>query len=430
MPADSHAEPPRPMGAQERWNVAKSTTCESCFGMALNLVAPVTALPLLLGYLGAGKVLIGLSFSIASAGWFVLQLPGMMIFGRRQRTKRFLIPWAASVCLPTYIGLAAVVYLLPHTHPTLCSYLILLIFAVRIMVGGMNTPVWMDWQARLFRRQIRGHAIGFIAGGSAVGACVAAVASGRLQAWMGFLDSYPVLFLAAGVLSLTGLSVLSFVHEAEHVSAPGPQLRVKDLFQRFGVSWREPNYRNYLWGRAILTLGGGATAFAVHFHTPEGGAVPADLVVTLGLFLFVVNAVSAPLLGRLGDHAGHKGGVILGALSQCGAIAAAYWGRGTAACAVCFGLLGVAFASSWVSHNNMLFETCPHDSRVAHLALSNLFFMPFAFGIPIATGVLMDALGYHAGIGLTLIPTALGTLYLLLSVREPRTVELLNGEGP
>jgi hypothetical protein len=112
MPQNDHIAPPQPMSAQERWNVAKSTTCESCFGMALNLVAPVTALPLLLGYLGAGQVLLGLSFSIASAGWFLLQVPGMFVFGRRRRTKRFLIPWSAGICLPTYAGLAATVYLL------------------------------------------------------------------------------------------------------------------------------------------------------------------------------------------------------------------------------------------------------------------------------------------------------------------------------
>ena len=430
MPSCSHVSPAEPMSGQERGNVARCTACESCFGLALNLVAPMTALPLLLGYLGAGQVLLGLSYSIASAGWFLLQVPALVVFGRRRRTKRYLIPFSAAVCLPTYAGLAAVVFLLVHTHPTLCSYLILLIFAVRIMGGGMNTPIWFDWQARLFRQEIRGHAIGFIAGGSAVGACVAAVVAGRLQAWMGFVDSYPLLFIGAGVLSLTGLSVLWFVREPDHATAPAPELQVRDLVQRFGASWREANYRSYLIGRIILTMGGGAAAFyAVHFNTPEGGAVPADRVVTLGLCLFAVHAVSGPLLGRLGDHAGHKGGIILGALSQCGAIAVAFWGRGWLACAVCFALQGVANASAWVSHTNMLFETCPHDSRVAHLTLSNLLLMPFAFFIPILTGVLVHMLGYRTGLGLTLVPTVAGTVWLLLVVKEPRTVELLRNEG-
>jgi MFS family permease len=418
------------MTGLERSNVAKSTTCESCFGMALNLVAPVTALPLLLEYLGAGQILLGLSFSIASAGWFLLQVPGLVAFGRRRRTKYFLVSWAAAICLPTYVGLAATVFLLAHTHPTLCSYLILLIFAVRIMGGGMNTPTWLDWQARLFRQEIRGHAIGFIAGGSAVGACVAAVVAGRLQAWLGFVDSYPLLFLGAGALSLTGLSVLLSVREPKPPAGPSPELQVSDLLHRFRASLRESNYLRYLIGRVILTVGGGATAFyAVHFNTPAGGAVPAERVVTLGLFLFGFHAVSGPLLGRLGDRGGHKGGIILGALAQCGSIAVAYWGRGAVACAACFALLGVASASAWVSHTNMLFETCPHDSRVAHLTLSNLVLMPFAFLIPLGTGVLVEAVGYRAGIGLTLIPTVLGTLWLLAAVREPRTVELGRGEA-
>jgi len=153
--------------------------------------------------------------------------------------------------------------------------------------------------------------------------------------------------------------------------------------------------------------------------------VPPERVVTLGLFLFGMHAISGPLLGRLGDRAGHKAGIAVGALAQCAAIAVAFWGRGAVACAASFALLGVAFASAWVSHTNMLFETCPHDSRAAHLTLSNLVLMPFIFTVPLGTGILMRVVDYRAGIGLTLIPSVLGTLWLLFVVKEPRTVELM-----
>ncbi|MGD2174089.1 MAG: MFS transporter [Candidatus Brocadiaceae bacterium] len=420
------------MNPEERGNVVRCTLCEGFFGTAINLVAPVTALPLLLEYLGAGKIMLGLSFSIASAGWFLLQPVGLVLFGRRKRTKRFLIPWSASACTPAYLGMAASVYILARQHPRLCSYLVLAFFAVRIMGGGLAVPMWFDWQAMLFRRRIRGLAIGLIAGASALGAAVAAVAAGRAQEWLGFLPSYPPLFIAAAVLSLLGLAMLIPVREPASVSAPSPRLRVRDLLHRFGLSLRQRNYLSYLVGRIILTTGAGAVAFvAVHFKSEEGGAVAAPLVVTFGLFLFLAQGIAGPVLGRLGDRMGHKAGIAVGALAQCGAIAVAYWAAGPVACAICFALMGAAFAASWVSHVNMLFETCPHDSRVAHITLSNMVLSPFIFLVPLGTGALMDVVGMRTGIGLTLVPTVLGTLWLFLAVKEPREVELLSAqEGP
>jgi MFS family permease len=171
-------------------------------------------------------------------------------------------------------------------------------------------------------------------------------------------------------------------------------------------------------------VGGGATAFyAVRFQSVEGGGVAAGTVITLGVLLALPQGVASYPLGRLGDRAGHKKGVVIGALAQAVAIAVALLGRGPIACSLCFASLGVAFASGWVSHTNMLFETCPHDSRPAHITLSNVLLSPFVILAPIGTGWLMESAGQRAGIGMTLVPTALGVLWLILAVKEPRETE-------
>ena len=77
------------MHSNERANSWKCATGEGFFGVGMGLVAALTVLPLLLKHLGAGKVLLGMSFGVACAGWGLAQLLGLVLFGRRRRTKRF-----------------------------------------------------------------------------------------------------------------------------------------------------------------------------------------------------------------------------------------------------------------------------------------------------------------------------------------------------
>ena len=66
----------------------------------------------------------------------------------------------------------------------------------------------------------------------------------------------------------------------------------------------------------------------------------------------------------------------------------------------------------------------PHDSRVAHITLSNMVLGPILALVPVGTGWLVDHVGVRTGIGLTLIPTVLGIAWLAMMVREPRDIEL------
>jgi MFS family permease len=208
-------------------------------------------------------------------------------------------------------------------------------------------------------------------------------------------------------------------------------LKPGDLFRRFGRSLGEVNFRRYLIGRILMTLGaGGAAFYAVHFQSEAGGGVPEPTVIKLSSLLMVGQCLVSYPLGRLGDRMGHKVGIVLGAFGQVAAIAVAFLGRGPMACGAAFILCGVAWAAAWVSHINMLFETCPHDSRVAHITLSNMVLGPVLALVPMGTGWLVEAVSVRTGIGLTLVPTLLGVLWLALMVREPRHVELDRRSGP
>jgi len=410
---------------EERSNALKAVAGEGLFGTGMGFLSAVSVLPLLIRSLHGSQIEVGLIGSIFWAGWLVLQPLSFFLFGRRRRTKRFLVPWSFAFAVPTYLAIGAVVYFLGPRQPALCRTLLLVILAVRVVGGGMGVPFWLDWQAAIFRRQIRGRVIGLTATFSTLGGALAAFAAGKVVGHMDFPGSYALLSAVSVVFFVVALACYATVREPDSLYAPYVPFRTADLFRQFGHSLREPNFRRYLVGRILVTLGAGAAAFyAVHFKDPSGGSVPAATVVKLSSLLFLAQCAASYPLGRLGDRAGHKAGVVLGALGQVGAIVVAYFARGPVACGATFALVGTAWAASWVSHVNMLFETCPHDNRVAHITLSNMVLGPVLALVPVGTGWLVSLVGMRAGIGLTLIPTLLGMAWLALMVREPRHVHL------
>jgi MFS family permease len=419
---------PLELKEHEGGNIARCAVGEGLFGLGMGLMSVITVLPILLEkYLGAGDVQLGLAFSLGTAGWLLAQPLGMLALARRRRTKRFIIPWAFCFVVPPFLAMGTAVYLLGLERPRLCAAIVLGLLAVRIVGGGAAMPLWFDWQAMVFRRGIRGFAIGLIAGSSAVGAALAAVIAAGVRLKLDFPLNFALLFWAAVPFFAAGLTSYCTVREPDALREPQPTKRAADLLRLFRRSLGERNFRSYLIGRVLLTLGSGAPAFfAVHFSSPAGGDVPEATVFALGLFLTVASMASGPLLGRLGDRAGHKKGVLIGAGAQLVAIAVAAFCVGRLACGVTFALLGVAWSSSWVSHHNMLFETCPHDSRVVHITLSSMVLGPVLFLVPIATGWMMAHVpGRPTGIALTLVPGVLGLLWLIARVREPREIEVL-----
>ncbi|MCK4284035.1 MAG: hypothetical protein KAX44_06935 [Candidatus Brocadiae bacterium] len=413
------------MNPDERKNALKCVAGEGLSGTGMGLLGSVSVLPLLFSALGATEVEVGLLGSIFMAGWLLLQPLSLFLLGRRRRTKRFLLPWGFFCAVPTYLGAGAAVYFLGTGRPRLCGVVVLVLLAVRVLGGGMAMPFWLDWQAMVFRRDIRGRVIGMMVGAFTLGGALAALVAGRAVECLSFPSNYSLLFLIASLFFVVSLGSFWMVREPDSLSAPYIPLKTADLFRRFARSLSDRNFRSYLIGRVLMTLGaGGAAFYAVHFKAAAGGGVAAATVIKLSSLLFLAQcAVSYPL-GRLGDRAGHKVGVVVGAVAQVGAISVAYLGRGAVACGVTFALVGISWAAVWISHVNMLFETCPHDSRVAHITLSSMVLGPVLVLVPVGTGLLMRHVGMGPGIGLTLIPTLLGVGWLALMVKEPRDIEL------
>ncbi len=411
------------MNPDERANALKVTATDGLHGTGMGFVALLTVLPLLFSKLGAGKVEIGVLSAIGVAGFILGQPLGMLVLGRRRRTKHFFVRWVLFAWTGTHLAMGAVLYFLAPGAPPLCRYVLLALFAAITFGDGMLLPIWVDWQGALFSRQSRGRAMGMIAGAWAFGQGLGSLGAGAIQGSLPFPLDYSLLFLLAAVLFASSVNFTWRVREPESITRDRESFEVADLWGFLRQSLRQANFRSYMVARVLLGIGGGAALFySVHFRSADGGGVGEGAVIKLGALLAFSQFGASNVLGRLGDRMGHKRAVALGSLAQAAAIAVAFVGSGWLACAACFAVLGVSWSSGWVSHNNMLFETCPHGHRVAHIALSNALLGPFVLVAHLGTGLLIARVGVRAGIGLTLIPTVLGILWLILAVREPRDI--------
>ncbi|MHC4789191.1 MAG: MFS transporter, partial [Planctomycetota bacterium] len=203
---------------EERANALRCTATDGCHGMGVGLVAAITVLPLLFRFLGADEMELGLLFSVATAGFILGQPLGLLLLGRRRRTKGLLVPWIFAVWVPTHLALAAILYRLGPSDARLCRHLMLGVVALVTIGDGMIIPIWVDWQGALFDQRSRGRAMGMIAGAWALGNCAGSFAAGRLIEALPFPISYCFPFLAAALLFTFSLVFLSTVREPEQIT--------------------------------------------------------------------------------------------------------------------------------------------------------------------------------------------------------------------
>jgi len=70
----------------------------------------------------------------------------------------------------------------------------------------------------------------------------------------------------------------------------------------------------------------------------------------------------------------------------------------------------------------MLYETCPHDSRIAHITVGNLVMGTTSILCPLLAGVAAARYGTRSLFGICLVLSAGALLWFALRVREPRQV--------
>ncbi len=90
--------------------------------------------------------------------------------------------------------------------------------------------------------------------------------------------------------------------------------------------------------------------------------------------------------------------------------------------------IGIVFGCTWVSHINVVIESCPHEHRVAHITVSSIVLAVPAAAAAVVYGVIADVFGFEVLFTIWLAFSAAALAWLIFRVKEPRTLDIYHSE--
>jgi MFS family permease len=393
-----------PMTPQERHNALCNVTGESLWGFQVAMILPATVLTVLLTQLGASKVAIGVIPSLEGLGMF-MSVFGIYFFRSHKKRQARIILFHYIVLVPCLAAMGLAVLAHDFLSREALRVLLLLGWALFMSGVGMIGPVWMDWIAHLFRREIRGTVTGLSWGCSNLAGIAGALAAGWALGAHPEVLTFGWLYLAAALFATSSISVFLLVRDPARDLAEDRAPGWREFVAATGESLSDRPFRYVLIGRSLGLAGFCVGPFiALHYLSAEGGALTGSLVVTLGAAQTVGAAVSAMVFGRVGDRIGHRFGLLMGIVFQIGSL-------------LCVILAPGAFL---ISYLNLVVESCPHEVRSAHIMVGNMVVGVAGLLIPLAGAALAEQAGIpalmKASLGISLVALA----WNLLKVRDPR----------
>ncbi|MCC7145580.1 MAG: MFS transporter [Phycisphaeraceae bacterium] len=409
-----------------RRNVSFVALGEGIWGFQAMMVAPASVLTVLLKQLGAGELMLSSITAIEAGAVALPQILGMYLFYSRHRRQKQVILWHMLAIIPFWFMAAALAYGADKLPPAVTSCLLLVCFGGFQLGIGIVTAAWMEWMAHLFEIHRRGIAMGIAFSVSALSGFAGSLIAGQVIRMGSDTLPFALLYLAAGTLALLSINFFWFVRDPVDAQECDTTLpRLPELLRHFGMSLKDANFRSFLVGRMLAAFGFCILPFfTVYFTSVDGGGLSNSKVVSFYAAASIGTALAHLVLGKLGDRFGHRLGILLGTATQVVTLALVLVGSGPVVCIVVFTCTGFCTASGFLSHFNLLFETCPHDNRLAHITVGNLAMSPGLIFAPLLAGWAAREWGLRTLFVICLVLSGTALLWFILRLREPRHLEL------
>lgn len=400
---------------------------EALWGFNAALVASSTVLAVLLKEYGAGNRMIGSIGALESGLTILPQMLGMYFFHSIKRRKRNLILWHLLAVIPFLFVSGLIICFENHYSAAVARWGLLLSFASFMWGIGFILGVWMDWIAHIFETKTRGTLMGMTFFASALMGSLGGLIAGAIINKIEGHAAYAVLYFIAGFFATVSLLTFFLVKDpAENMDASDQnRVSIADILSSFRKSLLDDNFKSFLVCRILASLGFCIIPFiAIYFKSAEGGGLSNSTIVSCGAAMTFGAAVTNLVLGRIGDMHGHRIGIITGTLMQVVTLSIILVASGGVFCIVAYFCVGICISSSFISHTNMLLETCPHDHRVAHITVGNLVLSIPLVSSPFLAGLASEHFGIRPVFMACLVFSLLAFFWCLLKVKEPRYVRI------
>jgi MFS family permease len=409
----------RQVEANFRWNFGANLWDIIFITFGLNLVSQTTIMPLLVSELTDSKLAIGLIPAIYSLGYLLPQLLTANFSEGLRVNKPFVMLLGGLGERVPYLLIGLVVLWLAEPAPTLALILFYLLLATTATSNGMATPAWFSMIAKVIPVHRRGLWSGVARSlGALLGIAGGAFSGQLLSNWL-FPQNYGYLFLVA--FAFVAISWLGLAANREPPSPTvKPRTSLASYFKRLpAVLRRDSNYVHYLVSQSMASMGAMASGFFM-VYGKENVAGAVEQVGILTAILVATQAVMNLLWGLLADRRGHK--IVLTAAAVAMAVTAlvGWMASSLPWLWATFALLSISTSANSVSRMNIILEFCEPEDRPTYIGLTNTLLAPAQTLAPIVGGALATWLGYRGMFLVALVVSLLGSLMLIVWVREPR----------
>ncbi len=380
-----------------------------------------TVLPAFVTLLTPSTIAVGLMAAIQEIGEIMPQLFTAYLIEDKPRKKNYLlgvitlrwISWGLLAWLTYQYGL---------TRPGLVLIVLISLFGLFSIAGGMGAVIYAD----IFARAIPANRRGRFTGARQIFGFTLAILAGWIvklildhEAAFPFPTNYSLIFgLSAGTLAVAFIGFALIREPVYPVQRKNKSLKAL-LRQAVILVKINPNFRRFLASRTILGLAIGLAPFYIVHARQTLDISPG----TVGLFLSLQMAgaaLSNLLWGWLADRFGNKY-VIIGTMTSSGlapVMALLLPTLAPTAYGLVFVLLGAMLSGMRIGYNNFILEMANPEMRATCVALQNTLLAPITV-LPLVAGFLIEALSFPLVFGSQAMVMGLG-LFLSLSLLDPR----------
>ena len=380
-----------------------------------------TVLPAFVSLLTPSTVAVGLMAAIQGIGDIIPQFFTAYLLGDKPRKKKYLlgvitvrwISWGLLAWLTWRYGL---------TRPGLVLTILIALFSIFSLVGGMGTVIYAD----IFARAIPAERRGRFSGVRQIGGFVMAIAAGWIvklilgnEARFPFPVNYSLIFLLSAVALAVAFFGFALIREPVYPIQHKSESLGAMARQGIEIVKRSKNFRTLLLSRGLFGFAVGLAPFYVLHARQTLQLAPG----TIGLFLsaqMAGAALSNILWAWLADRYGNKS-VIIGAVSSAGlasVLALTLPALHPMAYMLVFVLVGAMLSGMRIGYSNIILEMAAPEMRAACVALQNTLLAPVAL-FPLVAGVLIQDLSYPLVFGGEAILMGVAIL-VSLRLQDPR----------
>ena len=361
------------------------------FQMSVAFSDITTVLPAFITYLTPGAVSVGLISTIQGIGEIIPQLFTAHLIDGKAHKKKYLLAIITLRWL-SWALLAWLVFEFTLTRPMLVLGVLITLFAVFSLAGGMGTVIYAD----IFARAIPARRRGRFAGSKQIGGFILAILAGAIvtrilanETRFPFPVNYSLIFALAALALAVALIGFALIKEPPATATRQNKSFQEMLHQGMALVSANPNMRLFLASRAIMGVAIGMAPFYVVYARQA----PDFQASTVGVFLtaqMIGAALSNILWAWMADAHGNKSVIIVSVAGAGMAAVVAVLAPMVypAAYIVVFVLVGGMMSGMRIGYGNFILEMAPPAVRAACVAWQNTLIAPVMF-LPLIAGALL-----------------------------------------